>query len=121
MSGMPASALRYFLAVSHAGTFRHAANLLHVSASAINRQISLLEVDLGAPLFERGRGRNKLKLTAAGEILLLLAKAHIEPKWSASTTSYEMLRSLARAGLGAAIVSDYLVNKSKPSDAVLIP
>lgn len=262
MSGIPANALRYFLAVSQAGTFRHAASLLHVSASAINRQISLLEADLGDLLFERSRGRNKLRLTAAGQILLshakamngameqarsdiealkglrtgtislgvpemfvhhflpeflmrftkehpgisfrlsvgtpnelteqlvrddiefamiyhpparssinvvmelrrpncvmirsdhplakkksvrlrdcepyalvmpeygtrarelydaILAREHIEPKWNASTTSYEMLRSLARAGLGAAIVSDYLIANSNPSDVLLIP
>ena len=74
MSGMPANAVRYFLAVNQAGTFRHASDLLHVSASAINRQISLLEMSLGAPVFERGRGRNKLKLTSAGKIFLAHAR-----------------------------------------------
>jgi DNA-binding transcriptional LysR family regulator len=43
-------------------------------ASAINRQIPLLEDHLGALLFERSRGRNRLRLTAAGEILLARAK-----------------------------------------------
>jgi DNA-binding transcriptional LysR family regulator len=74
MSAMSSSAIRYFLAVTQAGSFRRAANLLHVSASAINRQISLLELDLGAALFERSRGRNLLKLTSAGEILLANAR-----------------------------------------------
>lgn len=262
MNRMPASALRYFLAVSQAGTFRHATKLLHVSASAINRQISLLEASLGTLLFERSRGRNKLKLTAAGDILLaranevintmdqarseiealkglrtgtvsigvpemfvhhflpdflkkfskehpgisfkvsvdtpnmlterllrdeiefamiyhpparsaiqvmfelsrpncvmvrtdhplaskksvrlldcapfplvmpeygtrarelydaILAREHIDPTWVVSTTSYEMLRSLARVGLGVAIVSGHLTNEPKSSDSVLIP
>lgn len=262
MSTISSTAIRYFLAVTKAGSFRRAAHLLHVSASAINRQISLLEENLGAPLFERSRGRNQLRLTSAGEILLvharamtgaldqarseiealkglrigtislgapemfvhhflpeflmgfhkaysgisfrisvgapnelteqlvrddievamiyhpplrasitvvaeikqqncimvrsdhplakkasvrladcapyplvmpeygtrarelydaMLARGSIEPKWIVTTTSYEMLRSMARIGLGAAIVSDYIVKKHKPSDAVLVP
>ena len=52
---------------------------------------------------------------------LILARAHIEPSWIVSTTSYEMLRSMARAGLGAAIVSDYLGGAPKPSNTVLVP
>ena len=259
---MSSNAIRYFLAVVRAGSFRRAAELLHVSASAINRQISLLERDLGAPLFERSRGRNRLKVTSAGEILLvharaatsaleearaqiealkglrtgtitlgapetfapdflpdflmqfhkdhpgisfrisvatplalaeqlmrddievamiynppvraairvaapaqkptclmvradhplakrssiklaecapyplvmpeygtrprelydeMLGKAHIEPSWIVTTNSYEMLRAVARAGLGAAIVSDYLVSRDRARDIVLVP
>jgi DNA-binding transcriptional LysR family regulator len=259
---MSSNAIRYFLAVTRAGSFRRAAELLHVSASAINRQISLLERDLGAALFERSRGRNRLKVTQAGEILLvharaattaleearaqiealkglrvgtitlgapetfaqdflpdflerfhqdhpgisfrisvatplalaeqlvrddievamiysppvraairiaaqtqkptclmvradhplakktsiklaecapyplvmpeygtrprelydeMLGKARIEPTWIVTTNSYEMLRSVARAGLGAAIVSDYLVARDKVRDIVLVP
>lgn len=75
MNALSANAIRYFLAVTKAGSFRRAADLLHVSASAINRQVSLLEMDLEAALFERSRGRNRLKLTAAGEILLMHARA----------------------------------------------
>lgn len=259
---MSSNAIRYFLAVTQAGSFRRAADQLHVSASAINRQISLLESELRAPLFERSRGRNRLKVTSAGDILLvharaatgaleqaraeiealkglrvgtitlgapetfaqdflpdflmqfhkdfpgisfrisvatplalaeqlmrddievamiynppvraairivaqtqkpvcimvrpdhplakrasirlaecapyplvmpeygtrprelydeMLGKAHVNPTWIVTTTSYEMLRSVARAGLGAAIVSDYLVSRDKPRDIVLVP
>ena len=263
MSGsLSSNAIRYFLAVTQAGSFRRAADALHVSASAINRQISLLERDLGAPLFERSRGRNRLKVTSAGEILLLharsastaleqaraeieglkglrvgtitlgapetfahdflpdflmqfheayprisvrisvatplalaeqlmrddieigliynppvraaikvvaqtqkptcimvradhplakrasirladcapyplvmpeygtrprelydemLGKAQITPSWIVTTNSYEMLRAVARAGLGAAIISDYLVSRDKARDVVVVP
>jgi DNA-binding transcriptional LysR family regulator len=82
---MSSNAIRYFLAVTQAGSFRRAADQLHVSASAINRQISLLERDLGAPLFERSRGRNRLKVTSAGEILLIHARA--------ATSAFEQARA----------------------------
>jgi DNA-binding transcriptional LysR family regulator len=262
MSTVSSSAIRYFLGVTKAGSFTRAAELLHVSASSINRQITLLESDLGAPLFERSRGRKGLKLTSAGEILLsrariataaleqarseiealkglrtgtislgapessvndflpdflaqfreaypgisfrlfvatpkelieqlmrdetelaliyhppirasvhvaaqiekpncimvrtdhplakrssirlaecapyplvmpeygtlarelydeMLAKAGIEPNWIVTTTSYQMLRSAACAGLGAAIVSDYFCGKNQSPDVVLVP
>lgn len=71
---MSSNAIRYFLAVARAGSFRRAAEDLHVAASAINRQISLLEKDLAAPLFERSRGRNRLRLTSAGEVLVVHAR-----------------------------------------------
>lgn len=62
--------LRYFTEVARCGSFRTAAARLFVAASAISRQVILLEEELGAPLFERGRGRTPLRLTAAGELLL---------------------------------------------------
>ena len=70
--------LRYFLEVASAGSFRRAGDALHVAPSAINRQISLLEKSLGALLFERSRGRNRLRLTAAGEVLVQHAKTAME-------------------------------------------
>src|ERR1700710_3137407 len=62
--------LRYFYEVAQAGSFRRAAERINVAASALNRQITLLEAELKAPLFERRPGRGKLRLTAAGEVLL---------------------------------------------------
>lgn len=62
--------LRYFFEVAVTGSFRGAADRLHVAASAINRQVQILEQELGCPLFERGRGRGGVSLTAAGHILL---------------------------------------------------
>lgn len=72
---MNSTALKYFVAVASAGSFRRAAEALHVSASAVNRQVSLLEQGVRAPLFERLRGRNSLRLTAAGDILLRYARS----------------------------------------------
>jgi DNA-binding transcriptional LysR family regulator len=62
------SALRYFYEVARYGSFRLAADRINIAASAISRQIQLLEQELGVLLFERDR--KGLRLTAAGEALL---------------------------------------------------
>jgi len=60
--------VRIFHTVAEAGSFTRAADRLGLSQSAISRQISALEEDLGAPLFHRhARG---LVLTEQGDILL---------------------------------------------------
>jgi DNA-binding transcriptional LysR family regulator len=59
--------LRIFHAAAEAGSFTHAADKLHLSQSAISRQVSALEQDVGIKLFHRhARG---LILTEQGEIL----------------------------------------------------
>ncbi|WP_407965234.1 LysR family transcriptional regulator [Bartonella sp. C271] len=59
--------LRVFHAAAEAGSFTHAAQRLHLSQSAISRQVSSLEQDVRVPLFQRhARG---LILTEQGEIL----------------------------------------------------
>ncbi len=59
--------LRIFHAAAEAGSFTHAADRLHLSQSAISRQVSSLETDVGIKLFHRhARG---LILTEQGEIL----------------------------------------------------
>ncbi|TYC64755.1 LysR family transcriptional regulator [Stappia sp. BW2] len=68
-------ALRYFVTVAETGSFRRASEALNIAASAVNRQIVQLEETLGAELFERRGGRNSLRLTAAGETLLVHARA----------------------------------------------
>lgn len=60
--------LRYFMAVGRLGSIRKAADVLNVSASAIDRQILNVEADLEMPLFERLP--TGLRLTAAGEIMM---------------------------------------------------
>ena len=59
--------LRIFHAAADAGSFTHAGDKLHMSQSAISRQVSALESDLGVTLFHRhARG---LILTEQGELL----------------------------------------------------
>lgn len=60
-------ALKYFVEVARTGSLAAASETLHVAVSAISRQISKLEQDLGASLFERmPRG---MVLTRSGELL----------------------------------------------------
>lgn len=64
--------LRVFHAVAEAGSFTHAGNTLHLSQSAVSRQISALEENLRVPLFHRhARG---LILTEQGELLYRTAR-----------------------------------------------
>src|SRR5437588_11915754 len=67
--------LRYVDEVARAGSIRKAADVLHVTASAVNRRIMDLEDELGAPLFER-RPRG-VRLTAAGELFV----RYIREQW----------------------------------------
>ncbi len=64
--------LRYALEVAKVGSVQGAAKELNISASAIDRQVLLLESDLGVPLFERQSAG--MRLTAAGEIIVVLAR-----------------------------------------------
>ena len=56
-----------FEAIRRAGSIREAARRLHLSSSALNRQLLELEGEIGRPLFERLP--NGLKVTPEGEIL----------------------------------------------------
>lgn len=68
---VPAS-LRYADQVARSGSIQKAAKELNVAASAIDRQILLLEQDLNVALFERSpRG---MRLTPAGDALVTLAR-----------------------------------------------
>lgn len=64
--------VRVFHAVAEAGSFTRAAESLGLSQSAVSRQISALEDDIGTPLFHRhARG---LVRTETGDILLATAR-----------------------------------------------
>ncbi len=64
--------LEVIRAVADTGSFTAAAERLHVSQSAVSRQVLLLEEELREPLFLR-LGRN-VRLTDAGEQLLQLSR-----------------------------------------------
>jgi len=97
--------LRIFHSVAEAGSFTHAASSLNLSQSAISRQISALEHDLGVPLFQRhARG---LVMTEQGETLyhtahdVLLKLDAVTSKLTDSTERPEgKLRVTTTVGLG---------------------
>ncbi len=64
----PLTALRTFEAAARLASFTKAAEELHVTQSAVSRQVKLLEEDLGLPLFRRSH--RKVRLTSDGERLL---------------------------------------------------
>ena len=97
--------LRIFHAAAEAGSFTHAGEALHMSQSAVSRQVSALEKDLKISLFHRhARG---LVLTEQGEMLCrtvaeVITKLHtVETLLSDTTTTPSgELRVSAAIGLG---------------------
>ena len=65
---MHAAVLRYFEAVAEDGSIRRASERLHISPSAVNRQILKIEDYFGTPLFERRP--DGMRLTDAGQLVL---------------------------------------------------
>jgi len=60
--------LTYFLAIAGAGSFRRAAEAIHIAQPALSRHMRLLEQELGVQLFFRRP--TGISLTDAGELLL---------------------------------------------------
>src|ERR1700719_3963170 len=64
--------LRYLIAVADAGTFTRAAERLFIAQPTLSQQIGRLEQLVGTPLLHRGR--DGVRLTAAGAVLLDAAR-----------------------------------------------
>lgn len=73
--------LPYFLAVARFGSLRAAAEEMGATHATVDRNLKALEQAYGACLFNRSRCG--LKLTPAGEALILMAET-AEDIWSAS-------------------------------------
>ena len=87
------NALRAFLAVVDAGSLTGGARQLAVSQPTLSRQIAALEASMGVALFERvARG---LRLTAAGEALLVPARQMQEASLSVSLAALGQTQRLA--------------------------
>lgn len=107
--------LRIFHAAAQAGSFTHAGDTLHMSQSAVSRQVSALEHDLGVPLFHRhARG---LLLTEQGELLYRTASdvlMKLEAVQSSLTDSKEkpsgILRVTTTVGLGSTWLTSRIRN-----------
>ena len=89
--------LEIIRAIAETGSFTAAGEKLHVSQSAISRQILLLEDELGEPVFHRiGR---RIRITPAGESLLQLSNRvfqDLEETVSAIGDKQESLRGTLR-------------------------
>jgi DNA-binding transcriptional LysR family regulator len=70
---MDTALLESLIAVAESGTITDAARRVHVSQSALSRRLQLLEADLGAELFVRGR--HGAELTAVGRQALAHARS----------------------------------------------
>src|SRR5579871_1102542 len=70
---MDIEGIRTFLAIAELGGFTRAGLRLHRSQPAVSRRLLLIQRELGAPLFERLRGR--ARLTEAGRVFLPHAEA----------------------------------------------
>ena len=88
--------LRSFAHVMRQGGFTQAAATLHISQSAVSKQVAQLEQDLGVRLLER-QG-SQLHLTAAGKVVLAKAEAMLRLR-SDLLSELDDLGQLARGEL----------------------
>ncbi|MBO4206807.1 LysR family transcriptional regulator, partial [Micromonospora echinofusca] len=98
--------LRYFVAVAEARHFTQAADLVGITQPSLSKQIHALESSLGAPLFERIRGN--ITLTAAGEVLLPLARRILADTDTAQREVQELMglrRGRVRLGATPSLVT----------------
>lgn len=105
--------LKLFVLVADTGSFSAAARVTHATPSAVSRQISRLEEDLGARLLQRTTRQQTL--TEAGEVLLTRAKQVIEDLEAArsavstlNASPSGVLRITAEADLAATLLSPLL-------------
>jgi DNA-binding transcriptional LysR family regulator len=68
--------LQAFIAVAERGSFRAAADEIHLSPPALSRRIERLETSLGVRLFERTT--RKVELTSLGRVFLERARAALD-------------------------------------------
>ncbi|MGH2429088.1 MAG: LysR family transcriptional regulator [Candidatus Limnocylindria bacterium] len=92
--------LRYFMAVAEELHFTQAAERLFLSQPALSKQIRQLELQLGAPLFERHpRG---VTLTAAGTALLPVARGLVD-RWADAQREVGEASQVLRIGMSTSI------------------
>jgi DNA-binding transcriptional LysR family regulator len=101
--------LRHFTLVAQHGTFTAAARHAHVTQPALTASIQRLEAQMGARLFDRGRGG--AVLTAAGAALLPRARAALAAVEEGRRAVAEVMGltvGSVRLGAGATVCTYYL-------------
>lgn len=91
--------LEMFRAVAEEGTFTKAAKRVHVTQSAISRQIKLLEEELGSVVLHRGQKR--VALTQSGDLLLKTVH-RVQRELQETVSQISETRSLNRGSLSLA-------------------
>ena len=91
--------LEMFRAVAEEGTFTKAALRVHVTQSAISRQIKLLEEELGSMVLHRGQKR--VALTASGDLLLKTVH-RVQRELQETVSQISETRTLNRGSLSLA-------------------
>lgn len=105
--------LRVFHAAAEAGSFTHAAERLKLSQSAISRQVSALEQEVGVPLFHRhARGlemteQGEILYHTANEVLVKLESVRLRLSETKDTPS-GLLRVTTTVGLGSGWLTERL-------------
>ena len=103
---------KVFYAAATCGSFSDAAKSLYITQSAVSQQIRILEQELGAMLF--ARGRKGAKLTPQGELLLEYVKKSLLEIENAENL-FSRMKSLdegsLRIGSGDTITRYYLLSK----------
>ncbi len=92
----------YFAEVARSGSLRRAAEKLHISASAINRQILQAEEAFGTPLFERLP--EGLRMTTAGELLLYDNLLRWQKEFRLTRQKFDELQGLKRGTVSVGMV-----------------
>jgi DNA-binding transcriptional LysR family regulator len=102
--GLELRHLRYLVAVADAGTFTRAADRLFIAQPTLSQQIRRLEQLVGTPLLHRGR--DGVRLTTAGAVLLDAARDvlagvdhAVSQTWQAAGLGRPRLRVVLPAGL----------------------
>jgi DNA-binding transcriptional LysR family regulator len=109
LPSMQFGVLKYFLAVAKTGSIRLASEEMFVAPSAVSRQMTALEEDLGIPLFERSA--KGVRLTSAGEVFASTARSIIR-KMERARSEIDDLRGLKRGHVSIytveGVVSEFL-------------
>ena len=82
--------LAYLVALADARSFTSAADAVGVAQPTLSRQLRVLEAELGAELVQRG-SRDGITLTAAGEVVLPLARRMLADMDAARTGVAELI------------------------------